>query len=80
MKNFNIFGVHWKSNVEGGLPKKGGAWTVCRFKGREGRGRDLARKRGGGVLEEGLIPQCTLWHTHTYTHTSRDNTGYFWDQ
>ena len=21
----------------------------------------LARKRGGGVFEGGLIPQCTLW-------------------
>ena len=35
-------------------------WTVCRVKGREGRGRDLARKRGGGVFEEGLILQYTL--------------------
>ena len=38
------------------MPKKGWAWTVCRFKG------GLARK-GGGVFEGewGLIPQCTLW-------------------
>ena len=25
-------GVHWKTNIEGGLPKRG-AWTVCWFKG-----------------------------------------------
>ena len=31
MKNLNIFGE--------GLPKKRGAWTLCKFKG------DLARKR-----------------------------------
>ena len=25
-----------KTDIEGGLPKKGGAWTFCRFKGGEG--------------------------------------------
>ena len=44
MKNLNIFGVHCKTgifrgevhektNIEGGMSKKG-AWTFCRFKGR----------------------------------------------
>ena len=39
------------------MPKKGGAWIVCRFKG------GLARKRVGGVFEWGrgwFIPRCTL--------------------
>ena len=41
MKNFNILGFHWKIQLLGeftkkqyrgvGLPKKGEAWTVCRF-------------------------------------------------
>ena len=39
----------------GGLPKKGGgAWTVSQFKG------GTWQERGGGVFEDGLIPQCTL--------------------
>ena len=29
-----------KTNIEGGLPKKGAPWTFCKFKG-----EDLARKR-----------------------------------
>ena len=45
MKNLNILGVHWKigllgggggspkTNIEGGIAKKGRAWTVCKFKG-----------------------------------------------
>ena len=58
-KNYNIFGFTEKPNFyggsqktnieEGGLPKKGGRWTVCRFKG----GGGLARKREGGVFEGG---------------------------
>ena len=70
MKNLNVFGVHWKiqllegdsrkTNIEGGLSKKKGAWTVCQFDG------ELCKKEGGDVLEAGggevdtLIPQCTL--------------------
>ena len=56
MKNFNIFGVHWKIWVLGGVGGGGltknqyrggnclrrGAWTVYRFKG----GGGLARKKG----------------------------------
>ena len=67
MKNLNIFGVHWKirvlggvhekTNIEGGLPKKG-AWTFCIFKG------GLGKKNGGGSFEGGVIPQCTLWLQH----------------
>ena len=58
MKNFDILGVHWKiwllggwssqkTNIEGGLPEKGGAWTVCKFKG------GLGKKEGDGVFEGG---------------------------
>ena len=70
MKNLNVFGVHWKiqllegdsrkTNIEGGLSKKKGAWTVCQFDG------ELCKKEGGDVLEVGggevdtLIPQYTL--------------------
>ena len=50
MKNFNILGVHWKirllgvggsrkTNVEGGLPKKGALVSLPIY------GGDLARKR-----------------------------------
>ena len=34
-----------KISIEGRLPKKGGAWTVCRFKG------GAWQERGGGVFE-----------------------------
>ena len=66
MKNFNILGIHKKIWLLGGefmknwyrrgdcLKRRGGAWTVCRFKG------GLGKKEGGGVFEEGLIPRCTL--------------------
>ena len=30
--------------MEGGLPKKGEAWTVCKFKG------GLSKKEGSGVI------------------------------
>ena len=36
-----------KTNIEGKIPKKGGAWTVCKFKG------GLGKKERGGVFEEG---------------------------
>ena len=65
MENFNILGVHWKIGLLGGRSQKNniagrdclkrGAWTVCRFKG------GLGKNEGGGVFEEGLIPQCALW-------------------
>ena len=41
-------------DIEGGLPKKRGAWTVCRFK------RGCTRNRGWG---EGLIEVDTPMHT-----------------
>ena len=40
-----------------GLPKKGGAWTTCRFKGEEWGGvggwggGGLGKKEGGGIFE-----------------------------
>ena len=58
MKNFNILGIHWKTrlsggssrktNIEGGLPKKGG---LRQF----GDLREVCQER-----EKGVIPQCTL--------------------
>ena len=43
----------------GELPEKGGgAWTVCRFKGRGGW-----QKRGGRVFEGALVPQCTMYNS-----------------
>ena len=51
-------GGHRKTNIQRvGLPKKRGTWTVFSFK--EGGG-GAWQKTGGGVLEGGLIPQCTL--------------------
>ena len=63
-------GVHWKiqligglqkTNTEGGIAQKGGAGTVCQFKGGLGKKEGVMFLRGGG----GLIPQCTLWITIT---------------
>ena len=43
--DFQREGNSQKTNIKGGgLPKKGGAWTVCRFKG----GGGLGKKEGGG--------------------------------
>ena len=39
----------------GNCPERG-AWTVFRFKGGV-----FDKKKGSGVFEVGLIPQCTLW-------------------
>ena len=58
MKNFNTMGFHEKPMYRGELPRKR-AWTVWRFKGGCG-GDGGQQKRGDGVFEEGLIPQCTL--------------------
>ena len=68
MKNFCIMGVHWKSHffLGGGggwfinnqyihigeLPKKVGAWTVCKFK------RELGKNEGGGVFDRGRYPNA----------------------
>ena len=38
--------VHKKTNIEGGLPKKG-AWTVCRFKGEDSARKRVVFFRGG---------------------------------
>ena len=80
MKNFNIFGVHWKIQVLGWVEftknqYKGwdyleiGVWTVCKFKG-----GDLASKRGVMFfLGEGVD---TLMHTMgmNYPNTNRVKT------
>ena len=72
MKNLNVFGVHWKiqllegdsrkTNIEGGLSKKKGAWTVCQFDG------ELCKKEGGDVLEAG---GGGGWYVDTTIHTAR---------
>ena len=65
MKNFNVFGVHWKIRFLGGLMKNqyrggnclkrgGGAWTVCRFRGSGGVGK----KEEDGVFEGGWYPNA----------------------
>ena len=50
-----------KNNIEGGLPKKMGAWTACQFKGGW-------QERGGGVFEGAGVDAPT--HTmslHVFT-------------
>ena len=57
MKNPTFTGggrVSRKTNIEGGDCLKRGAWTVYGFKGVGWQ------ERQPGVLEGGLIPQCTL--------------------
>ena len=66
MKNVNIFEVHWKiwhlgggvleSQYIGGIAYKGGAWTVCCFKG------SLARKRGW-YFKVGWYPNAHYLHS-----------------
>ena len=46
MRNYDIFGVHWKNNIEGGLPKKGRLWQFADLRG------DW-QERGSGVFEGG---------------------------
>ena len=60
MKNFtsNIFEVHWKVQFSGG-----GEGSE-----KDNRVEGLGKKNGSGVLEEGLIPQCTLWYIYIYTN------------
>ena len=45
LKNLTFRGGFTKTNIKGGLPKKGGLDSVCRFKG------GLDKKEGGGVCE-----------------------------
>ena len=40
--------VHEKLIYRGKLPKNGGAWTICRFKG-----GGALQERGGGIFEGG---------------------------
>ena len=47
----------WKTNIEGGLPKKGWAWAVYQFKG------GAWQERGGGVFEGGGEWVDTPMHT-----------------
>ena len=50
------------------MPKKG-AWAICRF---EGGG--LARKRGGGVFEEGVDTLMHIMPTQWSSHLTSLNT------
>ena len=52
LKNWIFRGVHEKPIYRGELPEKGGMDSLQRGV--------LAKKEGGGIFEEGLIPQCTL--------------------
>ena len=73
MKNFDLFGFHWKmwvlggggftkNQCRGGFPKKGGgAWTVCRFK-------------GGGITRKRVV---FLRGVDTPMHTNYDDVAYF---
>ena len=60
MKNFNTLGFHWKIQLLGGgefrgrIVKKGGAWTVCRFKG------ELGKKEGVVFWEVVDTPMDTI--------------------
>ena len=58
LKNPTFSGGSPKTNLEDGLPKKGELGQIANLKG--GRG-GLGKKEGGGggVFDEGLIPQCT---------------------
>ena len=54
-------GCSRKTNIEGGLSKRGEGWTVCQFKA-----GGLGKKEEGGVFEAGgggLIGQCKLCKT-----------------
>ena len=62
MKNLNIFGVDWKiwllggfikTNIEGGLSKKGGLGQFANLMGKGG-----GKKEGGGVFEGGWYPNA----------------------
>ena len=58
MKNFK---GSWKTNIEGGIAHKGGAWTVCRFKGGAGK------KEGGGAIEG------RDWYPNAYYELSQNH-------
>ena len=52
LKNPNFRGGFMKSQYTGGLPKKGGTWSVCRFKG-GGLGKKggvMFLSGGGGLI------------------------------
>ena len=59
MKNFNTFGVCWtKNQYRRGIAKKGGAWTVCKFKG-----VGLGKKEGGWYPNaHSVYPMATVHH------------------
>ena len=68
IKNFNIFGAHWKIglltgcsrkiNIEGGrLPKRAGLGLFANLRG------GLGKKEGVVFLRGVLRPKCTLWTT-----------------
>ena len=74
MKNLNILGVYWKiwlsggssrkTDIEGGLPKKGGLGQFADL--REGGGGGLARKRKVVFLRGGDTPIHTMLKFYSY--------------
>ena len=82
MKNFDL-GVHWKIqllcgefkksqfNIEGDFLKQGGAWTVCRFKG-----RGAAGEKEVGVFEWEVTQLFQLEMTHCGSKISHKTENY----
>ena len=56
LKNPTFRGEFTKTNIEGGLPKKKRAWTVCQFDG------ELCKKEDGDVFDGGGEVDTTI-HT-----------------
>ena len=73
VKNFNILGVHWKTKIEGALPKKGGLGQFADLRGEGG----LGKKEGVLFLRGGLIPQCTLCNSDNFRELIQNNTTHF---
>ena len=52
-------------NIEvggGGLPKKSGAWTVCRWGGEGGAGeKEVGVFKFGGLIPQYTLP-CIIWY------------------
>ena len=58
--NWDKMGLRIKNFKKWHLKRGGGAWTVCRFKGR-GAWQERGWGKGRVFERVGLIPQCALW-------------------
>ena len=56
LKNPNFSGGHEKPIYRGGLSKKGGAWTVCRYKGGLGEKEGVVLLGGGRGVDTPMHP------------------------